>query len=117
MTRMTHGRLVVATLGSVALGWSVWTARPSDLTSPMGWLFAAGWTSAAWSLLLVGTTAGVSVASAIGALVTLAGSEVVFRGAYSDGFFLAVKPLYQLPIAVFGAALGHGIARLGAPNA
>jgi len=115
--RMTRGRVILGVLVAAALVLSAWTARPYELASPLGWLFAFGWASAAWTILLVATVAGAPLAFIAGALVALVGSELVFGSANSDGFFLAVKPMYQLPVLLIGAAVGHGLARLGATNA
>ena len=114
---MPRGRLILAVLVAAGLVLTAWTARPYDLASPLGWLFTFGWASAAWTILLVATVAGAPLASVAGALVALVGSELVFGGAHSDGFLLAVKPMYQLPILLIGAAVGHGLAGLGATNA
>ena len=99
------------------LATSSWIARPSAMASLAGWLLAVVWVSAAWLLLFVACLARLPFPPAIGALVALGASEFLFRNAYGDGFFFAVKPMYQLPVALVGVALGHGVARMGADDA
>ena len=111
---MTRGRLAVAAIVSAGLALAAWSARPAELGSLLGWLFAIAWVSAAWTLLLAASVAWVPLGATVGALVTLAGSELLFHGASSDALLLAVKPIYQVPIALVGGAIGHGLVRLGA---
>jgi hypothetical protein len=102
---MSRARFVILSLSIVGLAFSSWHARPSDLGSLNGWVFACLWSSLAWCLLCGATVRLLSIPVAIGALFALGGSELLLFALSADPLLLAVKPIYQIPIGAFGSII------------
>ena len=116
---MKRARTVLAILSAIGLSISVFAARPSRVTNFEGWGFAILWVSAAWCLVLIVLllldARRISIAAATGSLLALCVSELILCLWLTDPMVLAVKPIYQLPIATIGAAIGYfGFHRRGA---
>jgi hypothetical protein len=115
---MSRRRLIILVLALAGLAANAWEARPVDPASVFGWCFSVIWASAAWSLLCVSIAKGLPFAWAIGALTALAAFDLyLLRNLPIDPLFLAVKPLYEIPIGFLGAAAAAFIAYLAREDA
>jgi hypothetical protein len=97
-----HLLLVVSEIG---LALSIWAARPANKSDIDGWLFALAWPSMAWWALLVLTLFTFRARwqfALLGALTIVAALEIVLLIYSIDPLMLAVKPIYQVPLAVVG---------------
>ena len=100
--------VLLLVLSVIGVGVSMWSARPLELLRSAGWVFAAVSSLAWWFALAL---AGFAVRSrksggAAGAAVALGGSELLLFAFSPDPLVLAVKPVYQVPLLLVGAAVG-----------
>lgn len=114
---MSRARFIIVCLSIVGLGFSTWLARPAEPGNLTSWAFACLWSSLAWCLLSGVTIRLFTLPAAIGALFALGGSELLLFSLSADPLFLAVKPIYQIPIGTVGSIVGFFSWRSGAQNA
>jgi hypothetical protein len=116
---MGRARIVILSLALIGLAVSTWSARPDEATSLSGWGFASVWASVAWVVLCILVGRSLPIPAAIGALIALAGCEIFIqsRGIGIDGFFFAIKPVYEFLVGVVGAFAATLFVRMGQQDA
>ncbi len=101
---MNLKRAALMALSLAGLVGSSWMARPEELASVDGWLFAVGWTSLAWCILFWGSMRWRSHARVAAGLIAVTALDVALFAFSNDPLMLAAKPLWQLP--ALGLAIG-----------